>query len=1063
MRAIMAYLIRYPIVVNLGMLLVMVLGLLSLAQMKATFFPEQSIQFINIQAVYPGASPEEMEEGIVTKIEDNLRGVSGIDRTTSTSSENAATVTVELETGADADQVLQDVNNAVDQISSFPLGMEPLVVFKVEQLDFAYSFALSGDVNLVTLKEAAQAAEDELLAIDGISKVALTGYPDREIEIALREADMRAYNLTFEQVALAISSANLQITGGQIKTPDQELNIRANTKEYQAEQLGDIVVKAQPDGRVVLLRQIADLNDQWADDPTRSYFNGQPAAVITVQTTNDEDILEATTAVREFIENFNATHTDIKASTLRDGSVNLRERISLLVWNGSIGALLVVIFLALFLNWRVAFWVALGIPFCFLGMFLLGGATSLTINIISLFGMILVVGILVDDGVVVGEKIYQEFEAGATPTQAAMRGTLSVLPSVLAAIATTVAAFALFYFIDGTVGEFFSDVAFVVITTLVLSLVEVATALPAHLAHSKALRPDVKPSYTERKLTQGFDFLKDRMYKPLLKAVLRYQPIAFAVFILLLILSVGLLQNGYVKTTFFPNIEADNVQVDLELPSGTPAHQTEEVLQYIEQQIIAATDSIEQFGPDTGRLVTSIQLNIGPNSNQGNVIANLRPSEERSIRSFDAGVLFGQYVGRIPQAEKLTFGNATPFGKPISISLSGRDRKELSAAAARVKAYMQGMEELKDVADTDQEGPKEVYVRLKQKARLLGLTEATIMAQVRRGFFGYEAQRLQRGRDEVKVWVRYDLPDRSSIEALRDMRIRTAEGTYPLRELADFSIEPGVIAINHMNGRREIRIDADVANSSVSATDVTVKLQNEVLPTILADYQGISFSFEGQARTSAKAGTSAAVAGPIVLLIIVAMIILTFRSVGQALLVLLLIPFTLVGVIAGHWLHGVQFSFILSGLGVVALIGVLVNDSLVFISALNTNLKQGMPYRWAVFRTATSRFRPIVLTSVTTIAGLAPLILERSFQAQFLIPMAIAVAYGLAMATILTLLMLPLLLVMLNNLRVYTVWAWKGYKPYPSSVEPAYREGILSEARHANLQEANLREADIEQ
>ncbi|MEM6377922.1 MAG: efflux RND transporter permease subunit, partial [Bacteroidota bacterium] len=478
MKGIINYFIKYPIAANLLMFALLIMGVAGLLNMKATFFPEVESRTISIRTTYPGSSPEEIEEGIVNKIEENLKGLTGVERVTSVSNENAGSVTVEILKGYDTDIILQDVKNAVDRISSFPAGMEPPVIYKIESLGRAITFAINGDVDLAYLKKLGRAAEDDLLAQDGLSKVELSGFPEEEIEIAFREADLRAFNLTFQEATLAIRAANLEITGGTVRGEQEELLVRADNKAYYAEGLRDIVVKTSPDGAVIRLHQIADIKDQWSENnPSRSYVNGKPAVVITVQNTLEEDLFPIVEYVKQYVEDFNATHEEVGAVIINDASTVLTGRINLLTENGVIGFCIVIVLLAMFIHWRIAFWVALAIPISFGGMFIIANALDVTINVISLFGMILVIGILVDDGIVIGESIYQYHEKGEKPADAALKGTMKVLPAVFTAILTTVIAFSMFFFIDGRLGDFFVEMAIVVIFSLIFSLVEGAIIL----------------------------------------------------------------------------------------------------------------------------------------------------------------------------------------------------------------------------------------------------------------------------------------------------------------------------------------------------------------------------------------------------------------------------------------------------------------------------------------------------------------------------------------------------------------------------------------------------------
>lgn len=1040
MRAIVEYFIKNEIAGNILMILLFIVGLFGLSQMKTTFFPEVESRIISIQAIYPGSSPEEIEEGIVSKIEDNLEGLTGIERVTSVSSENAGSITVEVLKGYDPDVILQDVKNAVDGINSFPVDMEPLTVYKRENLGKVLTFGIYGDVPLKTLKKVSREVEDDLLAMEDLSKIEITGFPEEEIEVAFREDDLRAYNITFAEAATRIRGSNLELTGGTIKTEKEELLIRADNKGYTAKELQEIVVKNNPDGGVVLLYQVADVTDRWEDEPQRSYIGGVPAVVLTVQNTLEEDMLSIADRVKAYVERFNLENEEVQALIVEDSSITLQQRIELLTNNGIIGFFIVLVLLAMFLHYRLAFWVALAIPISFAGMFMMASLIGVTLNVISLFGMIVVIGILVDDGIVIAENIYQHYERGADPFEAAIEGTMEVLPAVFSAIITTVIAFSAFFFIDGRIGDFFREMAIVVIFSLIFSLVEGALILPAHIAHSKALRRNEKPNAIVRGLDKMMSILRDTLYTPMLKWAVKFNYPTLAICIAGLIITVGALRGGFIKGTFFPVIPRDSYTVDLKMPAGTREALTIDVLNRIE----AATDAVarelsEEFFDGQLMPITKMQKNVGPATYQGNVQVSLLDGERRgdvTARTIISRVR--QRLGTVPEAESLTFSSGSPFGKPLSVSLLGTDGDQLALAIDAVKDNLSKIPDLKDIVDNNQEGLKEISLELTPLAHNLGFTLREVVTQVRQGFFGAEAQRIQRGEDEIRVWVRYDLRDRSDIADLADMRIRSSDGrTVPLSELATFSTERGIVNINHIDGEREVRIEADVASDQVSISDITSDVREVILPQVLKDFPSVRASFEGQDREQGKTQSSIKIVMPMIFLLMFFVVVLTFKSVSQAVIVFMLLPFGFVGVGLGHWVHGLPIS-LFSILGVIALIGIFVNDALVFITTFNDKIKAGVPHREAVIETGQARFRPILLTSITTIAGLAPLIAERSFQAQFLIPMAISVAYGLLVGTFILLVLIPALLMITNKSKVGLVELYTGESIQRELVEPAH-------------------------
>ncbi|MBN2010892.1 efflux RND transporter permease subunit [candidate division KSB1 bacterium] len=1045
MRNIIRRFIKYPVLGNVILLTIFLFGYFGFKSLKTTFFPEIPSRIIMIQAAYPGASPEEIEEAIVLKIEDNLKGVTGIERTTSVSNENACNIVVEVLTGFDIDVVLQDVKNAVNKVSSFPVGMERLTIYKQEMRNFAIDFVIHGDVDLGTLKKYARRTERDLLAIDGISKVTISGFPDEEIEISFREADLRAYGLSFQEVANAVSKANVKMTGGTIKGKKEELLIRANVKGYYAQELENHVVRTTTDGTIIRVKDVADVHDRWSENPNRVYYNGKAAVRVMLQNLNQEDLFFMTKKVKEYIDQFNEKHTDVQASVVRDGAEIIQDRIDILTSNGILGMILVLMFLALTLNLRLAFWVAISIPISFAGMFMIAPLYGLTINVMSLMAMILVLGILVDDGIVIGENIYQHHENGEKPIEAAVNGTLEVLPSVISSILTTVVIFMTFFFLEGGLGDRSKDLAFVVISTLLVSLVEATFILPAHVAHSKALRVTVaQKSRFEQWTDRILKRVRDKIYAPTLKFCIHNPVVAVSIPVALFLITIGAVKGSIIKTTFFPYIEHRSVDVTLELPAGTPVSLTDSLLAVMEEKVWKVNDVYKQQYPDKDDLIIAMARQIGPGTHQGSISATLIGSEKREWSAQDATNYIRQVIGFVRMAEKLEIGGGGSWGKPISIALASNNLEQLRAAKQELKNELREVSKLKDVVDDDPPGLREVNIRLKEKAFALGLTTADVMQQVRSGFFGGEAQRLLRGIDEVKIWVRYKQEDRSSVHDLEKMRIRLANGReYPLREIADFTIERGIMSVNHINGQRVITVEADVADPKESVPDILADIRSEILPAIIQKYPDIHFDFEGQSRENAKTVRAMKRILPAVLITMLFIVVLTFRSFAQALIVFILIPFSMIGVLWGHFIQGYIVSM-LSLFGTIALAGIVVNDSLVFVSAMNRLLKSGMEFKAALFEAGVSRFRPVLLTSITTIGGLGPLIFEPSRQAQFLSPMAISVAYGLFFGTMLTLLMLPSLLVLFNTIKVYLFWLVQGKRPSATSVESAVREELFA-------------------
>ncbi|NQU85969.1 MAG: efflux RND transporter permease subunit, partial [Mariniphaga sp.] len=715
------------------------------------------------------------------------------------------------------------------------------------------------------------------------------------------------------------------------------------------------------------------------------------------------------------------------------------------------GVLLVLLFLALFLNMRLAFWVAAGLPIAFLGMFIFTAQLGVTINVFSLFGMIIVIGILVDDGIVIGENIYEHYKKGKSPVQAAIDGTMEVIPPILSAIFTTIIAFSTFYFLDGRMGDMFSEVSTVVILTLLVSLVEALIILPAHIAHSKALN-DKKDNKKENKLDFYFKkinkhadkfltYIRDRLYAPYLKFILKNKLLGFAIPLSMLIIAIGALGGGIVKTSFFPSIASDRVNINLNMPQGTNELITDSIASIIEEAVWLVNDDFTEKQTGQHSVIENIIKRIGPGTSKAMLTVNMLPGENRDFSSQEITSAIRNKVGKVEGVESLTFGSGGNFaGSPVSVSLLGNNITELKEAKKELKKQMMANPLLRDVADNDPAGIKEVNIKLKENGLLLGLNLQSLMYQVRSGFFGLQTQRLQRGQDEVKIWVRYNKENRSSIKNLDDMWIITPSGSrVPFSEIASYEIVRGEVAINHLDGRREIQVFADLKSNKDSPTDILANIQKEIIPKILSKYPSVSVSYEGQSREAQKTKDSLGKVGFIILMLIYVVIAFTFRSYSQPLLLMFMIPFSVIGIVLGHFLHGLPIN-ILSWLGIIALIGIMVNDGLVLVGKFNGFLREGFKFNDALLKAGISRFRAIFLTSLTTVAGLSPLLLEQSRQAQFLKPMAISISYGIVVATFLTLLMLPLLLSLSNSIKVFFKWLRTGEKVTREEVERAIIE-----------------------
>ena len=1047
MRQLISFFIKNPIWANAIIIVTIMFGAISIATMDSSFFPEQEPNRIGISVFYNGASPIEMEEGVTIKIEQALKGISGIEEIYSTSSENIASVSIVAYKDVDLDEVLRDVENAVNSINSFPDGAEkPTVVKQRSFMNSRASFiSLSGNVDAVKLKETAIKIEEDLLNTEAISQVLKDGYPATEFSVEVKEEQLLRYNLKFDDVANAIRLNNRDVSAGSVKTEGEEFIIRAKAKQNTEIGIEDIVVRTLPNGSIVTVGDIASVKYQFADSPIKSYVDGKRNVTLTIMKLEDEDLGKISKEVEKYVADFNAKHDDMKLTIMFQFYDMLKQRIDMLVENGIMGLLLVLIILGLFLNLRLSVWVAAGIPISFLGMFIVGSFYGMTINMISLFGMILVVGIIVDDGIVIAENIYTHYERGKSPVQATVDGTMEVISSVFTSVLTTVIAFSVLMFVEGM--EQMKEMAFVVIASLLFSMIEAFLVLPSHLNSKKLQQIEGKRlnwfDKFKQQIEKGIDYVKEKFYGEVLKSIVYKKwlrrTIVFFPLLFMIIVSI-LIGSGIIQSTFFPAIPFDDFKIEFAFKSGEPKEKTTEYMWYCYDKVVEVKKELEEEFGDT--LITYVSAVVGgteelgeSGSHAGMVRVNL-DVEGAAISSFDIAKRVEDKIKKDPSLEKFMIGGGNRWGKPVEIAIKGDDYREIKEAKDYLKLALSKMPDLKDITDDGGQGNREILIRLTEKAKLLGLTHLDITKQIRQGFFGEEVQRLIIGTEEIKVWVRYPESDRKSIGQLDDVRIKTLSGqSIPLKELVKYDIERGVVNIKHFDGEREIRVDAAQVDAYASTSDINLKIKEHIVPKLYANFPGITVEFRGQAEAAEKSGSSMAVIGIVLVLLMLLVLSLNFNSLWQG---LMFFPIILSGpfyAILGHGIEHAPFS-LLSVWGVIALIGVLVNDAIVFLDKYNRNLRDGMCIEDAVVDAGTSRFRAIMLTSITTIAGLYPLILEPSFQAQFLVPMAISVAYGVLFGTIFILLFFPLLILLFNDVRKTFKWFWEGRKPMQYDVEP---------------------------
>ena len=1030
MKSIARWSVEHRVTVNLLMMFIIIVGVMSLTGMKREVFPYFTLDLVSVQVLYPGASPEEIEEGIVLKIEEKVKSVQGIKRIISSAQEGFGRVLLELKEDVDdVQKVVDEVKTLVDTIDTFPEDAETPLIQEITIKDEAINIAVYGDVSERDLRRTAEKVRDDLLSIKEISQVNLTGVRDYEISVEISENNLRRYGLTFDQVTAALKSGSLDLPGGSIKTAGGDVLIRAKGQRYTGREFEEIPLITLSDGTMVRLGDVANVFDAFKDTDQKGRFNGKPAALVQVRKTRDEDMILISRAVHTYIrENEHALPPGIGMAAWADLSVLVQDRIDLLLRNGTQGIILVFISLALFLRIGLAFWVALGIPISFMGAFCVLYWFGATINMISLFAFIMTLGILVDDAIIVGENIYAHYERGEPPLKAVIDGMAEVGSPVLMAISTTVVAFMPLLYISGIMGKFIKILPTAVIVILVVSLFEAFFILPAHLAHS--LESDqLKTRHKKRlnirlldRIHQGLQYTIKHIYAPVLRWSLknRYFTLALAGGVFVMVL--GLVVGQHVPFVLFPKTDSNYLQAQISYPLGTPATMTEASIKRIEQAVARLNRELSQDRTDGKDIVLYSFGLVGTIASQGfegaeigghagQIFLELLPAEERSETALQVVNRWRDLVGEIPGAEKLSFSSlgGHPGGNPIEIQLIGKDFGELKRAAEELKSKIAQYQGTFDITDNFRPGKTEIKLKAKATARPLGITLADLARQVRQAFYGDEAVRIQRGRDDVKVMVRYSEPERRTLGTIEEMRIRTAMGDeVPFSEVADVVYSRGYSVINRIDRNRQITVVSDLDENVANAEQIIEDLGRDFLPGFVKRYPGIRYGFEGQKKRSNESVSSLFRGFGIAILGIYLLLATQLRSYVQPIVILVALPFGMVGAVLGHLVMGLSLT-LLSLFGIVALSGIVVNDSIILLDFINRAIRNGTPIMEAVEQSGKARFRAVVLTSLTTIAGLLPLLLERSFQAQFLIPMAVSITFGLMVATVLTLLFVPTL------------------------------------------------------
>jgi hydrophobic/amphiphilic exporter-1 (mainly G- bacteria), HAE1 family len=1047
--------LRNPVAANMLMIIILGGGLVAGTLVPRELFPEFTLDFVTISVPYPGAAPDDIEQGICLKIEDYVRNVEGIKEITSESREGLGTVTLELYGGSDVRKVLDEVQSEVDKIE-FPANAEDPVVREVTRRIHVVQVAVFGQASERTLKEIAQDIKDELTQLPDISQAEVTGVRDYEISIEIDEETLRRYGLTMGEVARRVRDNSFDLPAGRVRTQTGEYALRIVGQKYTAAEYEEIPIVSLAAGTVLRLRDVATVREAFEDVDRAGLFNGEPAAVVSVYKTGDEDIIRIAKRVRGFIAQKQPQLPEgIRLAVWSDLSKTVADRLDLLIRNGTQGLVLVVLVLWLFLGLRLSFWVALGIPISIFGTLMVMYMTGQTLNVLSMFGLIMALGLIVDDAIVVGENVFARFEKGDRPDVAALDGTRMVTFPVVGAVMTTWLAFAPLFFIEGTMGKFISQLPGVVILTLAFSLVECLLILPAHLKHSLsnrlALAEGVRTGWrgairrrsqaVRDRLDRSIAWFIDTAFMGLYRRATRLRYVSVAICIALLLVMVGALRGGFIPLTIFPKVESDTIKAAVKLPTGTPFERTEQVVRELTR---SAKQLNEQFTTATGEpLVLRVYSLLGQQSGRsggdsgghvGEVVVELLPTEKRGPR-LRSEVITSQWrknAQRPPEALSWTFGafRGGPGGTPLEVRVLADSTDQAKAIAEKVKQRLATFDGVFDIEDDALPGKRELRIVPTRAAYTLGVDQQILAAQLRDAFYGNESIEIQRGRDEVKVMVRYPEGRRRSLSNVEDKRIRLPDGSeIPFTELADVSIERGYTTLRRVGGKSVVTVQADVDEDVANAEQILTALQGEgFFAQAVEGVPGASVDLRGQRQQRTESLGSLRVWFPVALLGVYTILATIFRSYLQPIIVMVAIPFGLIGATIGHWVLGFDVT-LLSMFGMVALSGIVVNDSLVLIDMVNNRVREGDGIVAAVAEGARARFRPILLTTVTTVAGMTPLLAEQSFQAQFLKPMAVSITFGLSFATLLTLLVVPCLYLIGNDIRRGWHWVWTGELP----------------------------------
>jgi len=1017
--------IRNTPAMNTIVVAVLVVGTFSAFMLRREVFPQFELEIILVSVPYPGASPDEVESGICQKIEEAVRSVDGIKKVTSVAAEGAANVVIEVRSDVPSVQkVLNEVQSQIDRIPSFPdLAEEP----NVQQITFRNKAITVGVIQEnsdapdaeLQLREITEQVRDDLLLIPQISQAEINGERKFQIDVEIAEKTLREYGLTLTDVSRRIRLRNLELPGGTIRDQGETYLLRGKDKRVLGEEIATIPLITRADGVVLTVGELGEVKDEFVDTTSISRINGKPGLAIDVNAASREDLLAMADAVNKYVKE-KQLPAGYAFTTWGDTSIEVRDRMNLLLRNGVQGLILVFVILSLFLDLKLAFWVALGIPISLLGACAVLWQFDQTLNMLSLFSFLIALGIVVDDAIVIGENVYAHRNMGKSALRAAIDGAIEVVPSVFTSVATTVFAFLPMFFVTGVMGKFFAVMPLAVIAILIISLLESTLVLPCHLARGSG-KPSRLTSGLNRFTNWVLDAFITRVYQPVVVFCVNNPAITVSSAITFLLLTASLVKSGTVPSIFFPKLDAPEVMAKVIFPDGTPSRITEVATERIEKAI---QEINRKYSTPERPLILATHRMVGivkddapgggqttEGSHAGSVYAQLVDSGLRDVTSDKVVQEWRDEVRSIAGVETLTFGSQSrgPGGKPIEFKLlaPATDMKDLENAVEEVKQKLATYKGVFDVSDDSRPGKWELQLREKENAVALGVPLESIARTVRASYYGEEVMRLQRGRHEVKLMVRYPEEDRKSLARFDDIRVDGGDGVQrPITELADVSVSRGYSEINRIDQKRSITVSSDINEKEGNAKEIVTNLQATFIPELMKKYPSLRIRWEGQQEQDSESVRSLGIGLGIALIAMYVLLTMEFTSYGQPLVVMAIIPFGIVGAVLGHWYMGLPLT-LFSVLGLVALTGIVVNDSIVLVDFINSSVRSGMPLNQAVVEAGARRFRPVMLTSLTTIAGLSPILSETSFQAQLVIPMAASLCFGLMTSTVLVLVLVP--------------------------------------------------------